>query len=122
MKLLPQLGANAAGVERVAPVATTASIGNLKKEIMLDLGGGIKMGLILIPAGTFEMGSPESESGRSSEEALHTVTISKPYYIGKFHVTQEQYKATASYPIRVFFADEPIQSMSTVPQPFAGSL
>ena len=85
--------ANSAGVERAAPLAATASIGNLKKEIVLDFGGGIKMELILISAGTFEMGSPESEAGRSSDETLHTVTISKPFYIGKFHVTQEQYKA-----------------------------
>ena len=43
-------------------------------------------------------------------------------FVAKWLITQEQYKATASYPIRVFFADEPIQSMSTVPQPFAGLL
>ena len=43
-------------------------------------------------------------------------------FVAKWLVTQEQYKAAASYPIKVFFADEPIQSMSTVPQPFAASL
>lgn len=43
-------------------------------------------------------------------------------FLAKWLVTQEQWKSTAKYPIRVFFADEPIQSMSTVPQPFAGVL
>ena len=92
IKLLPQ-GMNTGGVAKVAPVATIASLGNLKKELVLDLGGGIKMDLVLIPAGTFEMGSPEGEDERSSEEKLHTVTISKAFYIAKYPVTQEQYEA-----------------------------
>ncbi|MCQ2403363.1 MAG: SUMF1/EgtB/PvdO family nonheme iron enzyme [Lentisphaeria bacterium] len=44
-----------------------------------------------IPAGTFMMGSPENEVGRSGDEPLHAVTLTEDYYIGVFEVTQKQY-------------------------------
>ncbi len=43
-------------------------------------------------------------------------------FVAKWLITQERWKSASSYPIRVFFADEPIQALSSVPQPFAGSL
>jgi len=46
----------------------------------------------LIPAGTFTMGSPENEEGRRSDETQHEVTISKPFYMGIYPVTQEEYE------------------------------
>jgi sulfatase modifying factor 1 len=48
--------------------------------------------MVVIPAGTFMMGSPESEEGRFSNETQHRVTISRPFYLGRFTVTQEQWK------------------------------
>jgi uncharacterized protein (TIGR02996 family) len=53
----------------------------------------IGMDLVLIPAGSFLMGTPETEKGRSDEELLHEVTLSKPFYFGIFAVTQRQYEA-----------------------------
>ena len=50
---------------------------------------------VLIPAGTFLMGSPEDEEGRNDDEMQHEVTISKPFYIGKYEVTQTQWEALA---------------------------
>ena len=52
---------------------------------------GIKM--VLIPAGEFDMGSPKIESWRYSEERLHHVTITKPFYLGVTEVTQAQFTA-----------------------------
>jgi formylglycine-generating enzyme required for sulfatase activity len=46
-----------------------------------------------IPAGTFTMGSPESEAGREDDESQHQVTISKPFYMQTTEVTQGQWKA-----------------------------
>ena len=46
----------------------------------------------LIPAGTFTMGSPTSESQRNNDESQHHVTLTKPYYCGKFEVTQAQWQ------------------------------
>jgi formylglycine-generating enzyme required for sulfatase activity len=57
------------------------------------LGNGVTLEMVAIPGGSFVMGSPESEAERSdSESPQHTVTI-KPFFMGKFPVTQEQYQA-----------------------------
>jgi formylglycine-generating enzyme required for sulfatase activity len=50
--------------------------------------------LIFIPPGTFRMGSPTNESGRSPDEGPQTaVTLSKGFYMGKYLVTQGDYLA-----------------------------
>ncbi len=49
------------------------------------------MDFALIPAGTFRMGSPEDEDGRYSDEDLHTVTISRAYYLKATEVTQGEF-------------------------------
>ncbi len=48
--------------------------------------------LLSIPAGTFTMGSPGTESNRYDDEMRHSVTLSA-FYMGKYEVTQEQYLA-----------------------------
>ena len=58
-----------------------------------DLGKGVKLVMVLIPAGKFVMGSPKKEDGRYDDEAQHEVTLTKSYYMGKYAVTQEQWKA-----------------------------
>jgi formylglycine-generating enzyme required for sulfatase activity len=63
------------------------------KELTLDLGNKVTMELELIPAGKFLMGSPEPEEDRYKDEVQHQVTISKPFYMGKYPVTQEQWQA-----------------------------
>ena len=48
----------------------------------------------LIPAGRFEMGSPESEKGRDRDgESLREVEIRKSFFLTATEVTQEQYEA-----------------------------
>jgi hypothetical protein len=42
--------------------------------------------------------------------------------VAKWLVTQEQWKAQSKLPIQVFFADENIEAMKSLPQPFAGTL
>src|SRR5262249_15494240 len=55
-------------------------------------GGGPVM--IVIPAGKFIMGSPESEADRdASEGPQHEVTIAKPFAVSKFEVTFEAWDA-----------------------------
>jgi formylglycine-generating enzyme required for sulfatase activity len=49
-----------------------------------------------IPAGEFDMGSPENEDGRDTEEQQHKVIITKPFLLGKTPVTQGQWKAVMS--------------------------
>lgn len=52
--------------------------------------GGVTFKMIRVEAGTFRMGST---SGGSSEQPVHSVTISKDYYIGETEVTQELWTA-----------------------------
>ncbi|MEW6745536.1 MAG: SUMF1/EgtB/PvdO family nonheme iron enzyme [Planctomycetota bacterium] len=44
---------------------------------------------VYIEPGTFMMGPPDGEAGRDSDEKQHQVTITKPYLIAKYEVTQE---------------------------------
>ena len=58
------------------------------KEIVNSIG----MKLKLIPAGEFEMGSPESDSAASADEKpQHTVRITQPFYLGIHQVTRGQF-------------------------------
>jgi formylglycine-generating enzyme required for sulfatase activity len=52
----------------------------------------IDMKFVLIPDGTFTMGSPSNEPERESDETLHRVTISKPFYMQTTEVTQSQWR------------------------------
>jgi len=52
----------------------------------------IGMELIEIPAGTFTMGSPVGEKDREANEAQVTVTLTKPFWLGKTEVTQGQWR------------------------------
>ncbi len=48
--------------------------------------------MVVLPAGTFTMGSPDNEEGRSSDEGpRHDVTIAVPFAVGRFEVTRGQY-------------------------------
>ena len=63
------------------------------KELTVDLGKGIKLELVLIPAGEFLMGSPESDKDAyPSEKPQHRVRITRPFYMGEYLVTQEQWE------------------------------
>lgn len=76
--------------------SATYTINNNGQTLSLDLGDGVKLEMVKIPAGTFQMGSPDNEEGRQqfyndSESPLHTVSISKEFYMSKFEITQAQW-------------------------------
>src|SRR4051812_8249009 len=64
---------------------------DLPKEIVLDLGRGVELELVRIDPGEFTMGSPADEKERYKDEAQHPVKITRPFYLGKYEVTQQQY-------------------------------
>lgn len=82
---------------------------DLNVEEALDLGGGLKMTFVLIPPGIFMMGSPDAElklegdhKAYDDEVPQHEVTITRPFYLGKYEVLQVEYvrvtgKANPSY-------------------------
>jgi formylglycine-generating enzyme required for sulfatase activity len=52
--------------------------------------------MVVVPAGSFTMGSPANEGGRNDNEGpQHVVTIARPFAVGKLHVTVAQYQAFA---------------------------
>src|SRR3954467_9413557 len=54
----------------------------------------VGMEFVLIPAGTFLMGSADDDrETAANEKPRHPVTITKPVYLGKYEVTQAQWDA-----------------------------
>ena len=60
----------------------------LDPELSFDLGDGVTLDLVLIPAGSFVMGD---SAGCADEHPRSVVRIEKPFYMAKFEVTNEQY-------------------------------
>jgi formylglycine-generating enzyme required for sulfatase activity len=50
------------------------------------------MRLALIPPGEFQMGSPEDEAGRETDETPHRVRITRPFWLGTYEVTQNEWE------------------------------
>jgi len=80
------------------------------KGLSVYLGGGVKLKMTLIPAGEFKMGSGESAEATAAffnktyaeyvmkaeflkdEHPQHRVRITKPFYLGTYHVTRGQFR------------------------------
>ena len=59
----------------------------------------IGMEFLLIPPGTFLMGSPENEADRNPNEGpQHRVRIGYAFYMGRYEVTQAQWRAVMGTP------------------------
>ena len=62
------------------------------KYFVEDLGNGVTLEMVQIPGGTFKMGSPKGEKNSlDRERPQHQVTV-KPFFMGKYVITQEQYQ------------------------------
>lgn len=66
---------------------------NWVEIIVYDLPNGEKLQLNKCKPNTFAMGSPISELGRNDEELQHNVRLTNTFYMGKYEITQGQYKA-----------------------------
>jgi formylglycine-generating enzyme required for sulfatase activity len=75
----------------------------------------IGMEFVLIPAGTFRMGSPYLDTEASeNEKPAHRVTISQPFFLGKYPVTQTQWAAVMGNNPSLFKnnSNHPVESVS----------
>jgi formylglycine-generating enzyme len=81
-----------------------------EKQIAVDLGGGVKLKMVLIPAGEFMMGNGESAKATAAfftgkphgeyltvrhfqdEQPQHRVRIAQPFHLGMYHVTRGQFR------------------------------
>jgi formylglycine-generating enzyme required for sulfatase activity len=62
----------------------------LPGSLSLDLGNGVSMEFVLIRPGSFLMGDAD---GMDNAKPVHKVTITKPFLLGKYEVTQRQWQA-----------------------------
>ena len=63
-----------------------------------QLSHEVSIRMMLIPEGSFNMGSPEDEQERSASEGpVHRVNVSS-FFMGKYPVTQAQWQVVASFP------------------------
>lgn len=104
----------AGGCPRPSAQPATQPPAQPAKELTLDLGDGVTMKLVLIPAGHFLMGSPAGEEGREENEGpQREVTISKPFYMGVYEVTQAQYEQLIRKNPSYFAGDQnPVERIS----------
>src|SRR5262245_57285505 len=70
--------------------------------------------MLRVPAGSFTMGSPQSEDGRRAWEQQREATVASDFYLGKTQVTQEQYEAVrgANPTAHAKIADAPVDSVT----------
>jgi formylglycine-generating enzyme required for sulfatase activity len=68
-------------------LSTATSLAQTKPKATLI--NSIGMEFVFIPAGTFKMGA---EGQERDERPVHQVTITQPFYLGKYEVTQQQWK------------------------------
>jgi formylglycine-generating enzyme required for sulfatase activity len=78
-------------VTRATPTPPTRRKGAGSADSYIETINKVPLEMVLIPAGTFLMGSPDGE-GKTDEHPQHQVTV-RSFYIGRFEVTQAQYKA-----------------------------
>jgi formylglycine-generating enzyme required for sulfatase activity len=67
-----------------------------KEPGQVEDDNGLNMKLVWCPAGKFTMGSPKSETGRQNVEDQVEVTLTKGYWLGKYEVTQSEWKQVMS--------------------------
>lgn len=80
-----------------------------KNYLAEDLGNGVKLDMVEIPGGTFQMGSTEN----NDEQPVHSVTVSS-FWMGRFEVTQAQWQAVMGNNPSNFKGDGnlPVESVS----------
>ena len=94
-------------------IAASAAAAAANATKTLTLPGGATMELIYVAPGAFTMGSPSSEAGRFDDETQHQVTLTKGFWLGKYEVTQRQWRSVmGNNPSRFKGDDRPVEIVS----------
>jgi len=93
---------------------TVATPDGEKKRSITYYVNSIGMQFVRVPAGEFEMGSPNLESGRDYNEGpVHPVRIVKDFYLGATEVTQAQWESVmGNNPSHFKGRDNPVDQVS----------
>jgi formylglycine-generating enzyme required for sulfatase activity len=68
------------------------------KVLIENLGDDAELEMVAIPAGSFLMGSPSEEEGRSEgEDPQHQLNVPS-FFMGRYPITQAQWRAVAALP------------------------
>jgi hypothetical protein len=89
----------------------------MSKSRTSEFKSSVGVVMIRVPAGSFTMGSPESEDGHQVWEQQREVTFATDFYLGKTPVTQDQYEAvTGTNPTdHELIGDAPVDSVNWEP-------
>jgi formylglycine-generating enzyme required for sulfatase activity len=86
----PVMEGLAEGSERMLEAQKSVS---REKELPIEIENSIGMRFRLVPSGSCLIGSPEGEKGRGTIEGRHVQLFPEEFYMGKFEVTQTEWKA-----------------------------
>jgi titin len=91
----------------------TVAMGTPTQQYEVSLGGGVKLEMVVIPLGSFTMGSAAGESERVANEGpQRTVNVNK-FVMGKYEVTQAQWRAVMGTNPSSFKGDSlPVEQVS----------
>ncbi|MDR1920313.1 MAG: formylglycine-generating enzyme family protein [Candidatus Adiutrix sp.] len=99
---------------RLPALAALLMLGGASAALAEEKTNSIGMEFVLIPAGSFTMGADKNfEKADDDETPAHRVTISKPFYLGKYEVTQSQWAAVmGDNPSRFKGQSNPVERVS----------
>ena len=107
----PEEPALAEVIPEAVPVDEDVSV-NPASAGMQPFVNSIGMSLVPIAAGTFTMGCPKEVPNYDDGDVQHSVTLSKPFYLCAYEVTQEQYeKVMGENPSMFQGPNNPVESV-----------
>jgi formylglycine-generating enzyme required for sulfatase activity len=79
-------------------IRRTPATAKYYKEPLNGIGEALPLQMVLIPGGTFKMGSPEDEPDRRDNEGpLHEVNLSA-FFMGRYPITQAHWRVVSAMP------------------------
>ena len=83
------------------------------QKVAVQLEPEVRPKLVKVPNGSFTMGSPTGESGRSADETQHAVTLTRDFWMAESEVTQRQYRNLMGSSPSAFKGDDlPVEQVS----------